>query len=70
MTYSTLDQDGGDNPLQTLNMMQLERQNERLKEALVRLRDVSGEQETEYNKKIKMLEKEVFDLESSKSCLF
>ncbi|KAK9768156.1 hypothetical protein K7432_001450 [Basidiobolus ranarum] len=51
-----------------IEIVQIERQNERLKEALVRLRDVTVEQETELNRKIKSLEKEVYsfqDLEST-----
>ncbi|KAF9933288.1 hypothetical protein FBU30_005872 [Linnemannia zychae] len=38
--------------------IQLERQNERLKEALIRLRDMTSEQEAEMTRKLKNLEKE------------
>ncbi|KAJ1668652.1 hypothetical protein IW140_002061 [Coemansia sp. RSA 1813] len=42
-----------------LEFTQLQKQNERLKEALVRLRDVTTENETHLNQKIKQLEREV-----------
>ncbi|KAG0253457.1 hypothetical protein BG011_006358 [Mortierella polycephala] len=41
-----------------VNQLQLERQNERLKEALLRLRDMTSEQEAEMTRKLKNLEKE------------
>ncbi|KAF9353188.1 hypothetical protein BGX26_009024 [Mortierella sp. AD094] len=41
-----------------VNQVQLERQNERLKEALLRLRDMTSEQEAEMTRKLKNLEKE------------
>ncbi|KAF9153738.1 hypothetical protein BG015_002711, partial [Linnemannia schmuckeri] len=41
-----------------VNHIQLERQNERLKEALLRLRDMTSEQEAEMTRKLKNLEKE------------
>ncbi|KAI1316326.1 hypothetical protein EDD11_010105 [Mortierella claussenii] len=41
-----------------VNQIQLERQNERLKEALLRLRDMTSEQEAEMTRKLKNLEKE------------
>ncbi|CAG8641285.1 17714_t:CDS:10, partial [Funneliformis caledonium] len=44
-------------------IIQLEKQNDRLKEALVKLRDVTSEQEAELNKKIKSLEKELVSLQ-------
>ncbi|GES86297.1 dynactin 1 [Rhizophagus clarus] len=47
----------------SVEIIQLEKQNERLKEALVRLRDVSSEQEAELVKKIKNLEKELASLQ-------
>ncbi|KAK9767570.1 hypothetical protein K7432_002542 [Basidiobolus ranarum] len=50
-----------------IELIQLQRQNDRLKDALVRIRDVTSEQETELNRKIKSLEKElssVLDIES------
>ncbi|EXX79593.1 Nip100p [Rhizophagus irregularis DAOM 197198w] len=46
-----------------VEIIQLEKHNERLKEALVRLRDVSSEQEAELAKKIKNLEKELVSLQ-------
>ncbi|KAF9089316.1 hypothetical protein BGX23_006769 [Mortierella sp. AD031] len=46
----------GSNP--AVNQIQLERQNERLKEALLRLRDMTSEQEAEMTRKLKNLEKE------------
>ncbi|CAG8719003.1 13213_t:CDS:2, partial [Acaulospora colombiana] len=50
----------------TVEIIQLEKHNERLKEALkfaFRLRDISSEQEAELNKKIKNLEKELASLQ-------
>ncbi|KAJ1993735.1 hypothetical protein H4R33_000527 [Dimargaris cristalligena] len=44
---------------QTLEYATLQRQNDRLKEALVRLRDVTSEQEAEHQRRIKALEKEL-----------
>ncbi|KAG0289079.1 hypothetical protein BGZ98_003991, partial [Dissophora globulifera] len=41
-----------------VNQVQLERQNERLKEALLKLRDMTSEQEAEMTRKLKNLEKE------------
>ncbi|KAF7721130.1 hypothetical protein EC973_005377 [Apophysomyces ossiformis] len=49
-----------------LEVVQLERHNERLKEALVRLRDAAAEQESELNQKIKRLEDETYELEDLK----
>ncbi|CAG8559204.1 1862_t:CDS:10 [Ambispora leptoticha] len=46
-----------------VEIIQLERQNERLKDALVRLRDVTSENESEQNKKIKQYEKELASLQ-------
>lgn len=37
---------------------QLEKQNERLKEALVKLRDLSATKESEFEKRVRVLEKE------------
>ncbi|OZJ05690.1 hypothetical protein BZG36_01418 [Bifiguratus adelaidae] len=48
--------DGGEE--RSVEVVQLERQNERLKEALMRLRDVTSEQESELQKRIKSLEKD------------
>ncbi|KAJ2660414.1 hypothetical protein IWW48_002999 [Coemansia sp. RSA 1200] len=47
------------NSATVLEFTQLQKQNERLKEALVRLRDVTTENETNLNQKIKQLEREV-----------
>ncbi|CAG8525134.1 15381_t:CDS:10 [Acaulospora morrowiae] len=47
----------------SVEIIQLEKHNERLKEALVRLRDISSEQEADLNKKIKVLEKELTSLQ-------
>lgn len=49
-----------------LEVIQLERHNDRLKEALMRLRDATQEQEAELNRKIKALEKENYELEDYK----
>ena len=49
-----------------LEIIQLERHNERLKEALLRLRDATLEQENELNYKIKLLEQENYELEEIK----
>ncbi|CEP07590.1 hypothetical protein, partial, partial [Parasitella parasitica] len=46
-----------------LEIVQLERHNERLKEALLRFRDATAENENELNSKIKMLEQENYELE-------
>jgi dynactin 1 len=47
--------EGGEN----ISKVQLERQNERLKEALVRLRDVTTAQEAEMKGRISSLEREL-----------
>ncbi|KAG1227471.1 hypothetical protein G6F35_002586 [Rhizopus arrhizus] len=49
-----------------LEVVQLERHNERLKEALVRLRDATTEHEAELNMRIKELEQENYELEETK----
>ncbi|GAA5800673.1 hypothetical protein HPULCUR_006109 [Helicostylum pulchrum] len=49
-----------------LEITQLERHNERLKEALLRLRDAAAEQENELNYKIRTLEQENYELEEIK----
>lgn len=49
-----------------LEIIQLERHNERLKEALLRLRDATAEQENELNYRIKTLEQENYELEEIK----
>lgn len=46
-----------------MEVIQLERHNERLKEALLRLRDATTEQEAELNLRIKILEQENYELE-------
>lgn len=51
----------------SLAFIQLAKQNERLKEALVRLRDMSTENEQEYKRRIADLEKEL-DLTSDLQC--
>ncbi|KAI7830262.1 dynein associated protein-domain-containing protein, partial [Gamsiella multidivaricata] len=50
------EESGMSNP--AVNQIQLERQNERLKEALLKLRDMTSEQEAEMTRKLKNLEKE------------
>ncbi|KAJ2324760.1 hypothetical protein IWW51_003123, partial [Coemansia sp. RSA 2702] len=50
-------QDGAAAP--AVEQAQLQRQNERLKEALVRLRDVAAESEAQLNQRIKQLERDV-----------
>lgn len=50
-----------------LEIIQLERHNERLKDALIRLRDATAEREIELCDRIKDLEKELFDLSDVKS---
>ncbi|CAG8551228.1 227_t:CDS:10, partial [Funneliformis mosseae] len=57
----TTDASGETRP--AVEIIQLEKQNDRLKEALVKLRDVTSEQEAELNKKIKSLEKELVSLQ-------
>ncbi|KAH9926495.1 dynein associated protein-domain-containing protein [Fomitopsis serialis] len=55
---------GGENNIkQSLAYVQLERQNERLKEALVRLRDITSESEIENRKRIAEMEKDVGTLD-------
>ncbi|TFY63700.1 hypothetical protein EVJ58_g3096, partial [Rhodofomes roseus] len=51
------------NVKQSLAHVQLERQNERLKEALIRLRDITSESETENRKRISEMEKDVATLD-------
>ncbi|KAJ1966411.1 hypothetical protein GGI12_000121, partial [Dipsacomyces acuminosporus] len=46
------------NAVTSLEYAQIQKQNDRLKEALVRLRDVTTENETQLNQKIKQLERE------------
>ncbi|CAI2184001.1 20409_t:CDS:10 [Funneliformis geosporum] len=60
-TINQTDANGEARP--AVEIIQLERQNDRLKEALVKLRDVTSEQEAELNKKIKSLEKELVSLQ-------
>lgn len=56
-------QDGADPARTTMAYIQLERHNERLKEALVRLRDISHETETEHRRKIQELERDLASLD-------
>ncbi|RHZ46581.1 hypothetical protein Glove_613g13 [Diversispora epigaea] len=53
----------GESSRPSVEIIQLEKHNDRLKEALVRLRDVSSENEVDLNKKIKNLEKELVSLQ-------
>lgn len=53
----------------SLAFIQLAKQNERLKEALIRLRDMSTENEQDYKRKIVDLEKEL-DLTSDLQCKY
>ncbi|KZT73394.1 hypothetical protein DAEQUDRAFT_762303 [Daedalea quercina L-15889] len=58
------EEEGGEsNVKQSLAYVQLEKQNERLKEALVRLRDITSESETENRKRISEMEKDVATLD-------
>ncbi|KAJ1677252.1 hypothetical protein EV182_006556, partial [Spiromyces aspiralis] len=50
---------GGPDGLSTMDVLQVQRQNERLKEALVKLRDVTNENEAQLNERIKELAREV-----------
>ncbi|KZV79203.1 hypothetical protein EXIGLDRAFT_632417 [Exidia glandulosa HHB12029] len=62
------DGEGGADPARTtLAYIQLERHNERLKEALVRLRDISHEAETEQRHKIQELERDLASLDDMQS---
>ncbi|CAG8570721.1 1450_t:CDS:10 [Paraglomus brasilianum] len=56
-------QGDGSDARPAVEVRQLERQNARLKEALVRLRDVTSEQEAELQKKLKAAEKELTSLQ-------
>ncbi|CAO3626644.1 unnamed protein product [Cunninghamella echinulata] len=58
---------GGEYNNAPLEIVQLERHNERLKEALIRLRDATAEREIELCDRIKDLEKDLFDLSDVKS---
>lgn len=59
---------GGDNNVkQTLPYIQLEKQNERLKEALVRLRDITQETDQEQKMRISDMEKDVAEFEELQS---
>ncbi|CAO3617130.1 unnamed protein product [Cunninghamella blakesleeana] len=51
----------------SLEIIQLERHNERLKDALIRLRDATAEREIELCDRVKDLEKDLFDLSDIKS---
>ncbi|TPX35279.1 hypothetical protein SmJEL517_g02234 [Synchytrium microbalum] len=58
--------EGADESRPTVEIVQLERQNERLKEALVKLRDVATTQEFEARVKIQHLEHEIIQLSDYK----
>lgn len=49
---------------QSLAFIQLEKQNERLKEALIRLRDITQETEQEHRRRISEMEKDLAGLDS------
>ncbi|KAL1950983.1 hypothetical protein VTO73DRAFT_132 [Trametes versicolor] len=58
------DEGGGDTAVkQSLAYIQLEKQNERLKEALIRLRDISSETDQEQRRRIAEMEKDVTSLD-------
>lgn len=56
----------GEGGERTAGSLQLERQNERLKEALVRLRDITGQRESELKSEIASLTEEIEELNSIK----
>lgn len=56
----------GEGGERTAGSLQLERQNERLKEALVRLRDITGQRETELKSEIATLTEEIDQLNTIK----
>ncbi|EMD32620.1 hypothetical protein CERSUDRAFT_161581 [Gelatoporia subvermispora B] len=59
---------GGDDAIkQSLAYIQLEKQNERLKEALIRLRDISQETDQEQRRRISEMEKDVTTLDELQS---
>lgn len=60
---------GGGDGKTTLAYIQLEKQNERLKEALIRLRDMSQESEIENRRRIADMERDVAGLDDL-SCMF
>ncbi|KAM5539842.1 hypothetical protein V8D89_006345 [Ganoderma adspersum] len=58
------EEDGGESNIkQSLAYIQLEKQNERLKEALVRLRDITAETDHEQRRRISEMEKDVTSLD-------
>ncbi|KAF9970328.1 hypothetical protein BGZ73_006963 [Actinomortierella ambigua] len=56
-------EDGSAAGMDAVRALQVERQNERLQEALIRLRDVTSEQEAELQRKIRNLEREASSLQ-------
>ncbi|KAI0701257.1 dynactin [Cerioporus squamosus] len=57
-------EDGGESSVkQSLAYIQLEKQNERLKEALIRLRDITSETEQEHRRRISEMEKDLTGLD-------
>ncbi|KAG0253188.1 hypothetical protein DFQ27_007619 [Actinomortierella ambigua] len=56
-------EDSGTAGMDAVRAVQVERQNERLQEALIRLRDVTSEQEAELQRKIRNLEREASSLQ-------
>jgi dynactin 1 len=60
----------GEGGERTAGSLQLERQNERLKEALVRLRDITGKREGELKSEISALTEEIDQLNALKGTLF
>jgi dynactin 1 len=54
---------GGGDGKNTLAYIQLEKQNERLKEALVRLRDISQETDQEQRRRISEMEKDIMNID-------
>ncbi|KAM5535272.1 hypothetical protein V8D89_011078 [Ganoderma adspersum] len=62
------EEDGGESNIkQSLAYIQLEKQNERLKEALVRLRDITAETDHEQRRRISEMEKDVISLDEIQS---
>eukprot|EP01135_Chromosphaera_perkinsii_P004717 Nk52_evm28s294 gene=Nk52_evmTU28s294 len=59
-------EEGGEGSASSAEVKQLTQQNERLKEALVRLRDLSGSEKQELNQKLKTLEKELLAVDELK----
>ena len=62
-TGTSADKEGDDIVKNSLEFIQLEKQNDRLKEALVKLREVTSETEQEQRKRIMEMEKDVGEFE-------